>query len=93
MQAEPCSGPPTAGQPDTEASAVRAVSRAIELLRALTDGPQSLGDLARRTNLSKPTTHRLLTTLRTSNAVAQEAENGKYQLGPICFSMFDSVQR
>lgn len=44
-------------------SAVRAVSRAIDIMLALENGPQGLAKIADATKLTKPTAHRLLATL------------------------------
>ncbi|MFF7157975.1 IclR family transcriptional regulator C-terminal domain-containing protein [Streptomyces sp. NPDC008139] len=59
------------------------VDKAMEVLEALvqTGGPHRLGDLARRTGLTKPTVHRHLRTLA-EYGFAQPAEGGSYRAGP-----------
>lgn len=72
---------------------VRSVARAVDLLLALTHGPQSLGRLADRTQLSKATVHRLLASLSHGQLVIQDGSNGDYLLGPGCFIVADAVMR
>lgn len=57
--------------------------KAMEVLEALVEpgGPHRLGDLARRTGLTKPTVHRHLQTM-VEFGFAQPAEGGSYQAGP-----------
>jgi IclR family acetate operon transcriptional repressor len=57
--------------------------KAMEVLEALVEsgGPHRLGDLARRTGLTKPTVHRHLQTM-VEFGFAQPVEGGSYQVGP-----------
>jgi IclR family transcriptional regulator, acetate operon repressor len=57
--------------------------KAMEVLEALVEpgGPHRLGDLARRTGLTKPTVHRHLRTM-VEFGFAQPADGGSYQVGP-----------
>src|SRR5690242_10983984 len=57
--------------------------KAMEVLEALVEpgGPHRLGDLARRTGLTKPTVHRHLSTM-VEFGFAQPADGGSYQVGP-----------
>lgn len=63
---------------------IQSVDRAARLLKALGGEPPRLGvsDLSERVGLAKGTVHGLLRTLRAHGLVEQDAESGKYQLGP-----------
>jgi DNA-binding IclR family transcriptional regulator len=74
-------------------SPVRAVSRAMDVLLALEDGPQSLARIAEATGLTKPTVHRLLATLSRSQFVIQNPSTSDYMLGPGCLGIADAVLR
>jgi DNA-binding IclR family transcriptional regulator len=71
---------------------VRAVHRAVDVLMELTNGPQTLGALARTTGLSKATTHRLLTTLTHRRMVMQDGQTGLYSLGTGCFRIVEAMK-
>lgn len=62
---------------------IRSVDRAIDVLLAFTaEYPElTLGDISERVSLSKPTTFRLLSSLRRRGFVIQEGPSGKYSLG------------
>ncbi|MFI9626416.1 IclR family transcriptional regulator [Streptomyces sp. NPDC052042] len=64
---------------------VQSVRRAMRLLRELMAGTPSLGvtELADRLSVAKPTAHALLRTLEAEGAVIQDADSGKYRLGPL----------
>jgi DNA-binding IclR family transcriptional regulator len=74
-------------------SPVRAVTRAIDVLLSLQDGPQSLARIAERTGLTKPTVHRFLATLSRSQFVIQDPATSDYMLGPGCLGIADAVLR
>ncbi|WP_103890004.1 IclR family transcriptional regulator [Actinacidiphila yanglinensis] len=59
------------------------IDKAMEVLEALVEpgGPHRLGDLARRTGLTKPTVHRHLQTMA-EFGFAQPVDGGRYQAGP-----------
>lgn len=63
---------------------VQSVQRAVQVLRELAAGGPRLGvtELADRVGVAKPTVHALLRTLEGEGLVVQDAETGKYQLGP-----------
>ncbi|HLK43408.1 MAG TPA: IclR family transcriptional regulator [Thermoleophilia bacterium] len=63
---------------------VQSVQRAVRVLRELAAGGPRLGvtELAERVGVAKPTVHALLRTLEGEGLVVQDAETGKYQLGP-----------
>src|SRR5216117_3224307 len=58
------------------------VARATDVLLVLGDGPQSLGRIAMRARLTKPTAHRLLASLAHRQMVIQDTSTGDYLLGP-----------
>jgi DNA-binding IclR family transcriptional regulator len=62
---------------------VQAVDRAIDILETFThqDPYLSLGQVAERSKLSKPTTYRLLATMARRGLIDQRADNGAYCLG------------
>ena len=61
---------------------VRAVSRAVAILRAFAPGRMhlTLGEIAAAADLDAGTARRLLVTLRDEGLVAQEADTGRYHL-------------
>src|SRR5437764_7980240 len=63
---------------------VQSVRRAVAILRELAAGGPRLGvtELAERIGVAKPTAHALLRTLEGEGLIAQDAETGKYLLGP-----------
>ncbi len=64
-------------------SSVRAVERAMLILRAFGQGDRSLslGEISRRVDLAKSTTHRLLLSLEQGGFIKQDELTGEYQLG------------
>ena len=66
------------------ASTVRAVERAIDILACFTAGPPALeiGDLQRRTRLSRPTLYRLLQTLQAKGFIRSSGAPLRFELGP-----------
>lgn len=69
------------GGPD--AYTVRSVDRAVDILKAFTQEQPvlTLGQVAERVQLAKPTVFRLLATLQQRGMVAQDRESGTYSLG------------
>jgi DNA-binding IclR family transcriptional regulator len=65
-------------------STIQSVDRAARILKALGAGAPRLGvsELAERLGLAKTTVHGLLRTLESQDLVEQDAETGKYRLGP-----------
>jgi DNA-binding IclR family transcriptional regulator len=59
----------------------------------VTEGPQSLGQIASRSGLSKATVHRLLSALGYRSLVMQNSLTGDYTLGPGCIALADAVMR
>ena len=56
-------------------------------------GTFSLGRIAERSGLSKPTAHRLLATLSHGQLVIQDPVTSEYMLGPGCLGIADAVMR
>ena len=69
---------------DPRRSTIQSVDRAARILKALGAGPPRMGvsELADRLGLAKTTVHGLLRTLERQDLVEQDAETGKYRLGP-----------
>ena len=67
----------------TDETGTRAVKRAADLLRAVAraDETCTVTELARQTDLSKATAHRILKTLTAENFVDFDAETGRYAPG------------
>src|ERR1700722_7849130 len=63
---------------------IQSVQRAAQILVVLGSGPPRLGvtEIADRLRPAKPTVHGLLRTLEAHELVAQDADTGKYSLGP-----------
>ena len=63
---------------------IQSVQRAAQILVVLGSGTPRLGvtEIADRLGLAKPTVHGLLRTLEADDLVAQDADTGKYSLGP-----------
>jgi len=68
----------------------QAIARAAALLRLVTgagDVGVATGDLARQADLTRPTTHRLLTALRHEGLVDQDEQTGSWMPGPELYLM------
>jgi len=63
---------------------IQSVERASRILAILGSGTPRLGvtEIAERAGLAKPTVHGLLRTLEKHDLVEQDADTGKYSLGP-----------
>lgn len=79
--------------------AVRSVERASRILRVLGDnGHQGVADLAAAIGLSRGTVHGLLQSLVGAGMVRQDADTGRYALGPVvaylgsCYLRDDEVR-
>jgi DNA-binding IclR family transcriptional regulator len=70
---------------------IRSVDRAIDVLLALGRGPRRLTEVSTDVALSKPTTYRLLYTLKLKGMVLQDHMTGDYRLGPACFRLMASM--
>ena len=72
-----------------ETSPIRAVERALDVLRAFSPQEPELGvtDLSRRLGLHKSTVHRILSTLQRRGVVVQDPASGRYRLGLRLFEL------
>jgi DNA-binding IclR family transcriptional regulator len=70
---------------------VRSVARAVDLLIVLGTGPKPLRDISAEVGLTKPTTYRLLSSLKSKGMVLQDSMTGEYGLGPACFHLMSAV--
>jgi DNA-binding IclR family transcriptional regulator len=63
---------------------IRAVERAAQILRALASGSPRLGvsEIAELVDVPKPTVYTMLRALKRHGLVVQEAQGGRYALGP-----------
>lgn len=79
----------TAGGDRAGIYGIRAVERAIAILKSFSPATPSLGvtDLARRLGLHKSTVHRLLATLEHEGFVIQDPAHGRYRLGLPLFEL------
>ena len=69
------------------------MARAVDILVIVAEGPQTLGQIAARAQLSKATTHRLLAALGHRSLIIQDSGTGNYSLGPGCIALADAVVR
>lgn len=72
------------------ADGAQSISRAAMLLRTIAGRSREgsrLVDLARLAGLERPTAHRILQRLVTEGLLTQDAENHRYQLGPLVFEL------
>lgn len=68
----------------------QSVARAARLLRLVTGGAQDgvgVAELARAADLTRPTTHRLLSALRNEGLVDQDERSGRWMPGPELYLM------
>ncbi len=68
----------------------QAIARAARLLRLVTaagEGGATVADLSHRADLTRPTTHRLLSALRAEGLVDQDDRTGRWMPGPELFLM------
>lgn len=76
--------------PQSSVPGAQSIARAARLLRLVTaagaDGVL-VADLARRADLTRPTTHRLLSALRHEGLVDQDRRNGRWMPGPELYLM------
>jgi DNA-binding IclR family transcriptional regulator len=61
---------------------IQAVERSIDILMALSEGPRTLTEIARATDLSKGTVFRMLASLNHERLVIKDTVGNRYLLGP-----------
>jgi IclR family KDG regulon transcriptional repressor len=66
---------------------VNSVFRALDILKSLGDGLETLSDIAGNLNLKKTTTYRLLKALETSGFVVKDPITRHYYIGPAAISL------
>jgi len=71
-------------------SMVNSVFRALDILKSLGDGLETLSDIVSSLNLKKTTTHRLLKALETSGFVIQDPVTKHYYIGPAAINLASS---
>jgi IclR family transcriptional regulator, acetate operon repressor len=71
--------------------AIQSVDRSLAILEHLSQGSQSVTELARALAIHKSTAFRLLATLEARGFVTQEGERGKYRLGMTLVRLAASV--
>ena len=74
------------------ATTVKSISRAADILFCLSNGINTVTDIARYCDLSKSTAHRLLKALKESYLATQDPNNQQYHLGPLIIRMSSNPQ-
>lgn len=78
----------TTPRPAEDRGGLRSVSMALNLLECFAaDEELGVSDLARRLGIAKSTTHRLLSTLKMTGFIEQDARTGLYRLGLHLFEL------
>ena len=72
---------------------VRAIVRAAEVVKLLSEGAKGVVQIANELNLGQATVHRLLRTLEVTGFVAQDPVSRKYSLGPLLWRIAASPYR
>ncbi len=74
---------------DGRTGQVRAITRAVSVMRALSDSPEglTLSETAQRAGLAASTAHRILTTLESERFVRFDAGTGSWQVGVAAFTV------
>lgn len=63
------------------------ISKAVDILRILSEGLNRVSDLSNKLNISKGTTHRILKSLEISRMVSQDPVTRRYYLGPLILDL------
>src|ERR1700721_2829273 len=69
------------------------LTKAIDVLMVLVSGPKSLANIAKQTELPKPTIHRLLVSLAYQDLVIQIDQIGTYAIGPGCLKLAEAATK
>lgn len=73
-------------------NSVKSISRAADILFCLSNGINTVTDIARECELSKSTVHRLLRALRESHLATQDPITQHYHLGPLITRLSSNPQ-
>lgn len=71
-----------AGGSENESTRVRVIERSLDILESMSDGPRTLSEICRDTELSKGTAFRLLAGLSHRGVVVKDPVSSRYMLGP-----------
>ena len=79
---------------DTEEKtiAVKSISRAADILFCMSNGINTVTDIAKKCELSKSTVHRLLKALKESHLATQDPISQQYHLGPLITRLSSNPQ-
>lgn len=66
---------------------VNSIVRAIDILKCLSEGTDTIRDICNETHLSKSTVHRLLKTLEATQLIARDPIRRRYYLGPLILKL------
>jgi DNA-binding IclR family transcriptional regulator len=78
--------------PETPATSVGVLDRAMAILRAIEGGASTQSEVARRTGLARPTAHRLLKAMASHGLVTSAGGRG-YRLGPTLLGLAATAMR
>jgi IclR family KDG regulon transcriptional repressor len=77
---------------EKETNSVKSISRAADILFCLSNGINTVTDIAKKCELSKSTVHRLLKALKESHLATQDPINQQYHLGPLITRLSSNPQ-
>lgn len=77
---------------ENDSTLVTSIDRATSILVCLSEGINSITELAKNSNLGKSTVHRILNTLTKSRFVTYDSVNHRYYLGPMINRLSDNLQ-
>jgi DNA-binding IclR family transcriptional regulator len=66
---------------------VAVISKALDLIECLAEGPFTAAEISARIDVSKPTIYRLLRTLQSRDFVEKEFQGARYTLGKACLAL------
>lgn len=74
-----------------EEKSVRSIERAIEIIYYLSEGDRGLVEIAEQFQLSKATTHRLLSSLKATGLVSQNNVSKRYMVGHGIYKLLNNL--
>jgi DNA-binding IclR family transcriptional regulator len=77
---------------ENDSNSVTSIDRAATILICLSEGANSITELANNSNLGKSTVHRILNTLTKSRFVTYDSVNHRYYLGPLVTRLSANLQ-